>query len=68
MLLLGMTALSRATIAVGHYYTNDDDVTVIKMMRVKVLKLLTAVIKSGGCGHRGDGPYYVHNYGRNRYI
>lgn len=37
------------------YYTNDDDVIVIKMVRVKLI-MLTAVMKSGSRGHGDDGP------------
>lgn len=54
--LLDVTALSQATIAVDRYYTNDDDVTVIKMVRMKVQIMLTAVMKSGGRAHGDDGP------------
>lgn len=36
------------------YYTNDDDVMVIKM--VKVLIMLTAVMKNGSHGHGDDSP------------
>lgn len=55
--LLGMTGFSQATIAVDCYYTNDDDdVMVIKMVRAKVLIILTAAMKSGSRGHGDDGP------------
>lgn len=43
LLLLRMTGLLEATMAPDHDYTNDDDVTFIKMM-VRVLMLVTAMV------------------------